>query len=66
MLSCHFVFQAKFRMIFIPYPKQDIPPTYEFEVQVNSTNPELNQTLDDNYSHIAIDIWVDSALDVSG
>jgi len=53
-------------MIFIPYPKQDIPPTYEFEVQVNSTNPELNQTLDDNYSHIAIDIWVDSALDLSG
>lgn len=53
-------------MIFVPYHKQGIAPTYEFDVHVNSTNPETNDTLEDNYSHITVDIWVDSALDVSG
>ncbi|KAH1009329.1 hypothetical protein HUJ04_001698 [Dendroctonus ponderosae] len=57
---------ASFRMIFVPYHTQGIPPTYEFDVHVNSTNPESNDTLQDNYSRITIDIWVDSALDVSG
>ncbi|XP_066258052.1 integrin alpha-PS2 [Euwallacea similis] len=56
---------AKFRMIFVPYDKQG-SPTYEFDVTVNSTNPELNETILDNYSHVSIEIWVDSALDVSG
>ncbi|KAL1494758.1 hypothetical protein ABEB36_010304 [Hypothenemus hampei] len=57
---------AKFRMIFVPYHKQGIAPTYEFNVHVNSTNPEINETLEDNFSNITIDIWVDSALYLSG
>ncbi|XP_050304300.1 integrin alpha-PS2 isoform X2 [Anthonomus grandis grandis] len=57
---------ASFRMIFVPYHKQGIAPTYEFDFIVNSTNPERNETIEDNHSHITVDIWVDSALYVDG
>ncbi|CAG9770067.1 unnamed protein product [Ceutorhynchus assimilis] len=60
---------AKFKMIFVPFHKQGITAdtaVYEFDVLVNSTNPEKNETWQDNHLHLVVDIFVDSALEVSG
>ncbi|XP_076250512.1 integrin subunit alpha inflated isoform X1 [Rhynchophorus ferrugineus] len=57
---------ANFKMIFVPYHKEGMMQTYIFEMRANSTNPEDKTTTDDNYKNVTIDIWVDSALEVSG
>ncbi|XP_060537100.1 integrin alpha-PS2 isoform X2 [Cylas formicarius] len=57
---------AKFKVIFVPYHKQEMAPSYDFDFFVNSTNPEENSTLSDNHKRIRVDIWVETKLDVNG
>lgn len=52
-------------MLFQPYYKEGMPQSYEFDMSVNSTNPEKD-TYKDNNRHFSIKIWIDSKLDLLG
>ncbi|CAH0555707.1 unnamed protein product [Brassicogethes aeneus] len=57
---------ANFRMLFQPFHKEGMNPSYDFKMFVNSTNPEESRTLGDNHKNISIDIWIDSTLELTG
>ncbi|XP_034951928.1 integrin alpha-PS2 isoform X2 [Chelonus insularis] len=40
--------------------------TYEFEMNVNSTNPEPTETTSDNIRHTSLEIWVETDLLIEG
>ncbi|XP_019873902.1 integrin alpha-PS2 isoform X2 [Aethina tumida] len=52
-------------VLFQPYYKEGMPQSYEFDMSVNSTNPEKD-TYKDNNRHFSIKIWIDSKLDLLG
>lgn len=41
-------------------------PSYEFDMLVNSTNPEDRFTTANNHVHMSIGIWIDSELELGG
>lgn len=41
-----------------------MPLTYEFDMFVNSTNPENEYTINNNFKHINVEIWVETELSV--
>lgn len=49
-----------------PYQREGMKPSFDFYMNVNSTNPELNGTLEDNQQMLSINIWVDSKLELGG
>lgn len=57
---------ASFKILLQPYHKEGMAPSYEFDVFVNSTNPEPNSTKSDNSKHISIAIWIDASLELRG
>ncbi|CAH1154080.1 unnamed protein product [Phaedon cochleariae] len=57
---------ASFKVLLQPYYKEGMPPSYEFDVFVNSTNPEPEETMADNHHHISINIWIDAFLELRG
>ncbi|XP_023310590.1 integrin alpha-PS2 isoform X3 [Anoplophora glabripennis] len=58
---------AMFKIVLQPPTKEDVvPPSYEFDVFVNSTNPEQGSTMANNQKHISIDIWIDASLEMRG
>ncbi|KAK9889532.1 hypothetical protein WA026_006887 [Henosepilachna vigintioctopunctata] len=57
---------VKFDVILQPYYKEGLKDTFEFEMHVNSTNPELKQDQNDNHKHISIKVWADSNIEIRG
>lgn len=57
---------ASFKILLQPYHKEGMAPSYEFDVFVNSTNPEPQATKADNSKHISIAIWIDASLELRG
>lgn len=57
---------ASFKILLQPYHKEGMAPSYEFDVFVNSTNPEPEETKADNFKHVSIAIWVDASLELRG
>lgn len=57
---------ASFKILLQPYHKEGMDPSYEFDVFVNSTNPEPAATIADNSKHISIAIWIDALLELRG
>lgn len=53
-------------MLFQPHKEEGMAPSYEFDVFVNSTNPEAEETRADNHKHISIGIWIDASLELRG
>lgn len=57
---------ASFKIVLQPGSKEGMEPNYEFDVFVNSTNPEPELTKADNSKHISIPIWIDATLELRG
>lgn len=57
-------FQIKFKVLLEPFYKVGMPLTYEFDMFVNSTNPENEYTINNNHKHIDVEIWVETELSV--
>nr|CAH7714873.1 unnamed protein product [Callosobruchus chinensis] len=57
---------AIFKLVVQPGKAEGMAPTYEFDVFVNSTNPEQAATLRDNHQHLSIGIWINATLDIRG
>ncbi|CAH2004735.1 unnamed protein product [Acanthoscelides obtectus] len=57
---------AIFKLVVQPGKAEGMAPTYEFDVFVNSTNPEPANTLRDNHQHLSIGIWINATLDIRG
>ncbi|KAJ8967511.1 hypothetical protein NQ314_002826 [Rhamnusium bicolor] len=57
---------ALFKILLQPYYEVGMASSYEFDVFVNSTNPESEATMKNNHKHISIDIWIDAALELRG
>lgn len=57
---------ASFKILLQPYHKEGMAPSYEFDMFVNSTNPEPEATRGDNSKHISIAIWIDASLELRG
>lgn len=57
---------AKFSILLQPSYEDGMPQSYEFDLNVNSTNPEDISTLADNHKHVSIGIWIDSSIELSG
>ena len=55
-----------FRVLLKPTLMETLKPRYEFEMYVNSTNPERKSTTGDNGFHLTVPIWVDAELDLRG
>ncbi|XP_012282134.1 integrin alpha-PS2 isoform X2 [Orussus abietinus] len=54
-----------FVVLLQPVTSQDMKPTYEFEMEVNTTNPEEHTTAD-NIQHLSLPIWIETELLVEG
>ncbi|XP_044753643.1 integrin alpha-PS2 isoform X2 [Coccinella septempunctata] len=57
---------VKFDVILQPYYKEGLEDTFEFDMYVNSTNPELKKDVKDNHQHISIAVWADSNIELRG
>lgn len=57
---------AQFSILLQPSYEDGMPQSYEFELSVNSTNPEDISTIGDNQKHVSIGIWIDSTIELSG
>ncbi|VEN53155.1 unnamed protein product, partial [Callosobruchus maculatus] len=57
---------AIFKLVVQPGKAEGMAPTYDFDVFVNSTNPEQAATLRDNHQHLSIGIWINATLDIRG
>jgi hypothetical protein len=55
-----------FRVLLKPSLTEEMKPRYEFKMNVNSTNPEWENTTDDNSFHLTVPIWVDAELELRG
>lgn len=60
------MFQANFKVHLQPYHIEGMAPSYEFDMFVNSTNPEDKFTTANNHVRMSIGIWIDSKLDLGG
>ncbi|KAL3268811.1 hypothetical protein HHI36_007907, partial [Cryptolaemus montrouzieri] len=57
---------VKFDVILQPFYKEGLKDTFEFDMYVNSTNPELKSDLNDNHQHVSIKVWADSNIELRG
>lgn len=55
-----------FRVLLKPSLTEVMKPRYEFKMNVNSTNPERENTIDDNSFQLTVPIWVDAELELHG
>jgi hypothetical protein len=57
---------VQFKVLLQPVTSQVTKSVYEFDMQVNSTNPEADGTTNDNSERLYLPIWVESELRVDG
>lgn len=57
---------VKFRVLLQPVTSHSMKPIYEFDMHVNTTNPEYDTTTDDNLQHLSLPIWIETDLRVDG
>jgi hypothetical protein len=55
-----------FKVLLKPSLTEIMKPRYDFQMNVNSTNPEQEFTTDDNSFALAVPIWVDAELELHG
>ncbi|XP_071440626.1 integrin alpha-PS2-like isoform X2 [Hetaerina americana] len=55
-----------FKVLLQPFYREGMKPRYEFQMAVNSTNPEEVSSLSDNSKQLTIPIWVETDLIVQG
>ncbi|KAK0093386.1 hypothetical protein PV326_013612 [Microctonus aethiopoides] len=55
-----------FRVLLQPVDVHDEKSSYEFEMNVNSTNSEPSHTIHDNVRHLSLEIWVETELLIEG
>ncbi|XP_076241155.1 integrin subunit alpha inflated isoform X2 [Calliopsis andreniformis] len=57
---------VKFKVLLQPVTSHGMKPVYEFEMDVNTTNPENPATVDDNTYTLMLPIWIETDLRVDG
>ncbi|XP_015435219.1 PREDICTED: LOW QUALITY PROTEIN: integrin alpha-PS2-like [Dufourea novaeangliae] len=57
---------VKFRVLLQPVTSHGMKPIYEFEMDVNTTNPENPSTSEDNAYTLRLPIWIETDLRVDG
>ncbi|XP_033331338.2 integrin subunit alpha inflated isoform X1 [Megalopta genalis] len=57
---------VKFKVLLQPVTSQGMKPVYEFEMDVNTTNPENPSTAGDNLYTLKLPIWIETDLRVDG
>jgi len=55
-----------FKVLLKPSLTEVMKPRYEFKMNVNSTNPEQEDTTYDNSFQLTVPIWVDAELELHG
>ncbi|XP_054288961.1 integrin alpha-PS2 isoform X2 [Macrosteles quadrilineatus] len=55
-----------FKVLLQPFHKPGMKARYEFDMSVNSTNPENKTSSDDNSQHLVVHIWVETDLILQG
>lgn len=58
--------QVQFKVILQPFHQDGMQPKYEFDMKVNSTNPENSTSVSDNAKNITVPIWVETDLILQG
>lgn len=57
---------VKFRVLLQPVTSDGMKPVYEFDMHVNTTNPEDQSTIYNNKHHLSLPIWIETDLRVEG
>lgn len=57
---------VKFKVLLQPVTSHEMKPIYEFDMDVNTTNPENSFTTDDNTYILRLPIWIETDLRVEG
>lgn len=57
---------VKFKVLLQPVTSHGMKPVYEFQMGVNTTNPENPFTVDDNTYTLMLPIWIETDLRVDG
>ncbi|XP_011332001.1 integrin alpha-PS2 isoform X2 [Ooceraea biroi] len=57
---------VKFKVLLQPVTSHGMKPIYEFDMHVNTTNPEDYTTTRDNSQHLSLPIWIETDLRVDG
>nr|XP_031836147.1 integrin alpha-PS2 isoform X2 [Nomia melanderi] len=57
---------VKFKVLLQPVTSHGMKPIYEFEMDVNTTNPENPMTVEDNVYTLRLPIWIETDLRVDG
>jgi len=57
---------VRFNILLMPSLTEVMKPRYEFKMNVNSTNPEQEDTTHDNSLQLTVPIWVDAELELHG
>ncbi|KAG8242458.1 hypothetical protein J6590_065912 [Homalodisca vitripennis] len=55
-----------FKVLLQPFHKAGMKARYEFDIAVNSTNPENITSSGDNFQHLVVPIWVETDLILQG
>ena len=55
-----------FKVLMKPSLTEEMKPRYEFNMNVNSTNPEQEFTTYDNSFKLTVPVWVDAELELHG
>lgn len=58
--------QVQFKVVLEPYQTTETKARYEFDMAVNSTNPENSDSTSDNTDYLAVPLWVETDLIVEG
>ncbi|XP_035735448.1 integrin alpha-PS2-like isoform X1 [Vespa mandarinia] len=57
---------VNFKVLLQPVTSNSMAPSYEFYMEVNTTNPENGTTTNDNSWHLSLPIWIETELLVEG
>ncbi|KAI4498187.1 hypothetical protein M0802_006673 [Mischocyttarus mexicanus] len=57
---------VNFKVLLQPVTSSSMAPSYEFYMEVNTTNPENGTTTNDNSWHLSLPIWIETELLVEG
>ncbi|XP_015188813.1 PREDICTED: integrin alpha-PS2-like [Polistes dominula] len=57
---------VNFKVLLQPVTSSSMAPSYEFYMEVNTTNPENSTTTGDNSWHLSLPIWIETELIVEG
>lgn len=57
---------VKFKVLLQPVTSHGMKPIYEFDMHVNTTNPENSNTVYDNSEYLSLPIWIETDLRVDG